>query len=467
MQMKTVILVFISVVAVVGLPQAAVARRQAMVSPVDTHVILFIVDSVSAELVYDLIDSGELPNLATALRQTGVRVDEAIAPFPTISFYAHTCILTGDWADRHGVPAIRWFDRHTQNSRSYAGVGAMLIDRDINPDVKTIFERLSDLNTVSIGSVVHRGVDEYIPPLLPPDGLRVKSLMRRFQRPNPPNLSVVVLTGIDWPAHRYGPKSAWVRIDLRKLDRELGQLFSLLKKRGLDKNTYVVLTADHGHAPASGRVDLYSHLTHLGFDILDKFLYTARTEFFTSYDAVLWMAGVGYAFLYLPHRTDTEMSWESRPDEQMLRHYPVGGKQIDVIRSISELPQIAFTVIRDPATGNISAFGSGGPLDIHTDLAPYPDAEAQLPHLMAAPRAPDILVVAKDGYETAWSWHHGRHGGYSRLEMIVPLIMIGPGIRPHTVPRAKTIDITPTILTWFGRPVAAGELDGVSIDLEK
>ena len=445
------------VVAFILLPRAALAA--------DTRVILFIIDSVSAELMYEMLDSGELPNLSSALAANGIRVEEATAPFPTISFYAHACILTGCWADRHGVTAIRWYDHRTGNSRSYAGIGSELIDRDMNPGIKTIFEHLEDLHTASIGSVVHRGADEYVHPWLPPDGARLHSLMKRYRRSDPPRLSVVVLTGIDWPAHRYGPKSAWVRIDLRKLDRKIGRLMALLKKRGLDRSTYIFLTADHGHSHREGYVNLYDHLTKQGFDILDKFLYTGRTEGFTRYDAALWMAGVGYAFLYLPHRTDTDLDWTRRPDENMLRAYPVGGRRIDLIKDLTAIPQIAFIVVRDTQSGTFPAFSSSGRLNIAKDLSAYPDVQIQLVHLMAAERAPDILVVAKDGYETAWSWHHGRHGGYSREEMIVPLLAIGPGILPGQIPRARSIDLTPTILSLFGRYTRPADFDGVPIPL--
>lgn len=430
----------------------------------DTHAILFIVDSVSAELMYEMLDSGDLPNLSAALAKNGVRVEEATAPFPTISFYAHACILTGCWADRHGVTGIRWYDHRTGHSRSYAGLGSELIGRDMDPNVKTIFEHLEDMQTSAIGSVVHRGADEYVPPWLPPDGIRLRQLMRRMRRPDPPSLSVVVLTGIDWPAHRYGPKSEWVRMNLRKLDRRLGNLFDLLKKRGLDRSTYIFLTADHGHSPVVGRLNLYENLSGLGFDILDKILYTARTEGMTSYDAVLWMAGVGYGFLYLPHRTDTELNWFGRPDESMLRNYPVDKKRVDLIRHLTSQPQIAFIAIRDPSSGKISAFSAAGELDIDRDLTAYPDAPTQLRRLMPAPRAPDVLVVAKDGYETAWSWHRGRHGGYSREEMIVPLIALGPGISPGRIRSARTIDLTPTILRLFGRYVPR-DFDGVPIGI--
>lgn len=431
----------------------------------DTRVILFIVDSVSAELMYEMLDKGDLPNLKSALDQNGLRVEAAVAPFPTISFFAHACILTGCWADKHGITGIRWYDHRNQNSRSYAGIGAELIDGDMDSNVKTIFEHLEDLRTVSIGSAVHRGADEYVHPWLPPDGLRMRSLLRRFGRADPPRLSIVVLTGLDWPAHRYGPKSDWVKIGLRKLDRRVGELFSLLKKRGLDKSTYIFLTADHGHAPRNGYVDLYAHLDRLGFDILDKILYTGKTEGPTSYDAALWMAGVGYAFIYLPHRTKTEMDWKQRPNIEILRSYPVGGRKVDLISNLTDLPEIAFVVARDPKTGALHAFDRTGPVDIVKDLAAYPDAQTQLPRLMAAHRAPDILVVAKDGYETAWSWHRGRHGGYSRQEMFVPLLAIGPGIAPRRISKARTIDLTPTILRLFGRYTLPSDFDGEPIPL--
>lgn len=437
----------------------------AVASPPDTRVVYVILDSISSELLYEMLDSGELPNLSAALAKNGVRVDEAVGPYPTMSFNAHASLMTGCWADKHGVTGIRWYDHRTGHNRSYAGLGSELIDRDIHPDVKTVFEHLEDLPTVSIGCVVHRGADRYIPPWLPPDGLRIASLMRRFRKPDPPNLTVVDLTGCDWPAHRFGPKSAWVRMDLRKLDRRIGQFFELVRAKNLDRNTYFFLISDHGQTDARGRVNLYAHLECLGFDILDKFFYTMRTEAFTSHDAVLWMGGVGFGFLYLPHRTPDHIDWVRRPDVDMLRDYPVKHGRVDVIRELASIPQIAFIAVRDTSSGKLAVFSADGQLDIDKDLDAYPDAKNQLPRLMAADRAPDILIVAKEGMEVAWSWHKGRHGGFSRTEIIVPLLAIGPGIRPGRIPRARTIDITPTILQMFGRYSPQLGMDGVPLDL--
>ncbi|MCD6048982.1 MAG: type phosphodiesterase/nucleotide pyrophosphatase, partial [Verrucomicrobia bacterium] len=67
---------------------------------------------------------------------------------------------------------------------------------------------------------------------------------------NQPDMLCVSFSAIDYCGHKFGPYSQEVQDITLRLDRQLGDFFSFLDKKIGMKNVVVVLTADHGVAPA-------------------------------------------------------------------------------------------------------------------------------------------------------------------------------------------------------------------------
>ncbi len=65
----------------------------------------------------------------------------------------------------------------------------------------------------------------------------------------PPTLTFHELTLTDAVGHDYGPHHDALRDALIETDRRIGEILSLLERRGLMESTLFVVTADHGMAP--------------------------------------------------------------------------------------------------------------------------------------------------------------------------------------------------------------------------
>src|SRR4051794_41745637 len=116
-----------------------------------TRCFLLLVDGLHREVAEAELAAGALPHLA-ALTARGGRTC-GITGFPSTTSVAYLPFLTGCAPGRCNVPSIRWLDRARYGGRwwrerlwvrSYCGPQARLLDSDIAPDVRTIFELIPD-----------------------------------------------------------------------------------------------------------------------------------------------------------------------------------------------------------------------------------------------------------------------------------------------------------------------------------
>lgn len=54
-------------------------------------------------------------------------------------------------------------------------------------------------------------------------------------------------SSVDWAGHQAGSASNHYRWTLQRTDKVVGKVLKTLKRTGMDKNTLVILTSDHGH----------------------------------------------------------------------------------------------------------------------------------------------------------------------------------------------------------------------------
>jgi arylsulfatase A-like enzyme len=92
----------------------------------------------------------------------------------------------------------------------------------------------------------------------------------------------------------------------------------------------------------------------------------------------------------------------------------------------------------------------------------YPDLPAQILAYFRSPRAGDFIVFAAPGWDFGGA-HKGGHGGVRAEEdMLVPLVLAGPGVPHARVQAARTVDLTPTLLQLLGKDIPA-DSDGQSL----
>lgn len=286
-------------------------------------VVGLLLDGTNANVLYDLIERGELPNLARLAAAGTTLRHGAISSLPTITLANHTTALTGVHPGHHGVLHNVWWDRSqgrqivTNDPSAWAT--AM---ENLAPGVETLHEALRrhepDAFTVSINEPCDRGAswstfeqmrrgvrmrfpkvpdhlphvtEEFIRPFkdyawysrVDHHGLeqvlgilRGEYLGRSF--PQLPRFLWVNITLTDSAFHEGGPYSDIARASLVDTDGRVGEIVGALEARGvLDRTAWVVL-ADHGmeQSDPACRGDWDEALAAAGLDVRDEaygFLY--------------------------------------------------------------------------------------------------------------------------------------------------------------------------------------------------
>jgi len=342
-----------------------------------------------------------------------------------------------------------------------------------------------------------------------------------------PAVTVAYLLAPDFRAYGHGVRSEQYRQALRHTDRQIGRVLGDVKRAGLLDDIVIALTSDHALGEVERHFPLADFLGEtVGLNIAPKRLweqtpFEVRLAHYSKYQAVLYGSGDRYWAICLrrPIRRDGEREgkregktvgyepWPLRPAPDDLADYPtkfgrrnmpevlVAQEAVDAVayatgpnrvRVRRKAGEVEFRQDGGPGTpvsyhlvGGRDPFGwegevpaemlDGSPhpprrwLDV-TAATEYPDLPAQIVAYFRAPRAGDLAVFAKPGWDFG-TVNRAGHGGLRPSDMHVPLLIAGPGIPNSRPPTARTVDLTPTLLKLLGRPIPPG-LDGKSLILQ-
>lgn len=466
----------------------------------DSYVIQFVLDGVHHQVLAEEAQAGRLPNLKKYFLEKGATFDKAVTTYPTVSSPSYISFVTGLSAGHSGVFFLEWFDRTKQKpvgyltARGHDRVNDDLINRlalrDLNEtelyNPLTLFEKLKPQPTAAIYTPFHRGATWVHPKTFPiralfsglvaKDGLNLNRLaMRQLEKlfskstGKIPRYTLVGLYGTDFYGHQSGPHSEEVRLVLKQFDQLFARFIAKLKEKKIADQTYLIVTSDHGMHPTGKKLELWDHLWQEGLRKSDPVYVTNR--------------GVSSAFIYLAGAE----GWKEIPDLYRLRHYPAKKGPIDLIAALVKKEGVDWIAVRDDfdRVRVYSAAGEGvitqltignekfysylykrtDPLGLAGDSQlkelmdgrPYPletwlnktTAPIELSHLFGDPRAGDILVAAEGAYGFRRS-KAGTHGSLTDDDMRIPLWIAGPGIPKGAAGQARSVDLYPTILGWFG-----------------
>ena len=332
-----------------------------------------------------------------------------------------------------------------------------------------------------------------------------------------PAVTIVYLLAPDFRAYACGVSSDSYRQAIRHADYQIGRVLGDLDRAGLLENLVIAVVSDHGLGDVGRHFRMASHLRRkLGLNVAKRRLweqtsFEKRLQYYQRFSAVVFGSGDRFFGLSLrkPIRDEGKIvgleDWTVRPSADDLRAYPThDGKEVDLIGHLAGLPAVeavAYAVDADrvrlvlsggevefcqPAgpAGEIgcrvitgddplgwhdaipSEAQAGEPMSsrqwlkatIGTD---YPDLPSGLLAYFRARRAGDVVVFAAPGWDFNTVLSAG-HGGLNASEMLVPMLLAGPGVPKGTVPFARTVDLMPTLLELLGKNVPDG-LDGESV----
>jgi predicted AlkP superfamily pyrophosphatase or phosphodiesterase len=239
-----------------------------------------------------------IPNIRLLTRE-GAHASGATSVMPSVTFPAHTTIVTGVSPSRHGITNNSIFDPDGS-----LGGGWFFYYDDVK--VPTLFSKARE-GGLRVGSVtwpVTAGapVDLNLPDMYPVPTVReAKNLIAltrtgtkpalladllapaallnmrddlrgkvavRFLRERPDFLAVHLLE-LDEAQHKFGPRSPEALATVEHLDEILGTIFDELRTLGRWEETTVVLVSDHGFFPVKNEIRVGALLRTLGLVQLD------------------------------------------------------------------------------------------------------------------------------------------------------------------------------------------------------
>ena len=487
----------------------------------DRYGLMLMVDGWTSDLFAEMLERGELPNVKEHLVDRGTMVEHCVGTFPSTTGPAHLPFFTGTLPGSNNVPGLRWVDRSANSLRDYLTLEALLIDKDYSPMATTLFEFLAGQKTLSIFEFVWRGASSVV--RIPAKALwwvrsdefwekfdaeAVEVVEDRYLRTNdPPRFTTVWMPGVDHLSHYCGPSSETVREEARNIDGHIGRIAEVLKKCRIYDKTLFALVADHGLRDNERSRDPRDILEDLGFDVKPSVAKKDVWNDLRNYNAARAVSGNGFAHVYVAKRAGGHWplgynDWEDVPDYDDLRNFPLKDRgRIDLVEAFRSEEAIRLVCVKEKP-GKYLVFSGKGQATIEREYsaykytvededplgysvhphtkglidgafhsadewlrasctAQYPDGVVQISQLFDSRRCGDIVLSSTPGWDLEHAGHIGSHGGLEREEMMVPAVLAGPGIAHKGIQCARTVDIFPTYLRFFGLP----KIDGQTMDI--
>jgi hypothetical protein len=464
--------------------------------------LIVLADGAGADTFEELLAAGELPNITQHVVERG-SARRATSTFTSTTGPAHVPILTGCFAGTADVPGYRWFERGAYRAglwpgqwclRSYNGPEALLIDRDLSPRARTLYELTDD--AVNVFGVLTRGVADgnslfarrkaWLWPFIhyserwgAAEPWAARGLVQAARMDS--ELRFVAFPGIDWYSHYVDPEGEGVRSCYRTIDRAIGDAAAELRRRGAYDDTLIVVCSDHGHTPVHTHYDLP---VRLGDDFGIQTAYHSRAVFKRDPEAVACVSGNGMTHVYMraagwaaPPPARDEIDGRNPGLREGLLAEPAvdlvitrdgsGGAWVESRRGLARLAEdddgIRYRVEGDDPFGwpeLPQEMSWQRALELTFDSG-HPDALVQITQLFRSRRSGDLVVSAAPGWDLRERYehpeHHSSHGALHAGHMLVPVAASAPLAEGPM----RTADVFATVLDHLGREVPPG-IDGVT-----
>jgi len=243
----------------------------------------------------------------------------------------------------------------------------------------------------------------------------------------------ISFSSTDYVGHFFGPSSLEAEDNLHRLDRTLAKLFAFVDKTvGLDK-TLVVLSADHGGSEAPGYLQtLGIDSSYFNYEEVDKTAGIAalKAEFGVAEELIeQWFQPYFYLNREAIAERGLDIAVVARRVAEELRELP------GIAYAVSSYDLRAGAVVDTPVTAAI--------------LANYNEDRSGDIYVVFNPQ---WFVGEFDGKSVT-----GSHGQPWYYDSHVPVIWMGPGVKPGRIARhVETVDVAPTISAYLGVKYPSG-----------
>jgi phosphonoacetate hydrolase len=281
------------------------------------YVVGFLWDGCNANVLYDLLASGEVPNLARLLDGGVGLTHGAMASWPSVTLANHTTIVTGTHPGQHGILHNAWYDRRaaTQVITNSPDTWPWAMQW-LSPGIETIHQAVQRYwpgsFTASVNEMCDVGASYSTFDLLrtgrdgaiarPPRAEELPFATDRFVRPEKsyqlfsridhtamtqavdiwtaaaakegpiPRFTFVNFSLTDTAFHHSGPYADIARSGIHDTDLRMGQVLDAVERSGAWDRTAFFLVADHGMEDSNPEVtgDWGTALNATGIPLRDE-----------------------------------------------------------------------------------------------------------------------------------------------------------------------------------------------------
>ncbi len=255
------------------------------------RVLVFLLDGCNANVLYDASKLGQVPTITGLINRGMAFRYGAISTLPTVTLANHTSLMTGCFPAHHGVLHNAWWDRETQTQIVTESITTWHTAMQwLSPGTETIHQALKrsrpDVISYSVNEPADTGADwstfeffrqgkqmDIMPDLAGPFPLAHPEVAdfsphTRFgvvadtmalnhgcglwggelydTKMEVPDFCWINMPLIDSVFHDTGPHSELSRLALEETDARIGEILSVIARRGLLDETAIFLVADHG-----------------------------------------------------------------------------------------------------------------------------------------------------------------------------------------------------------------------------
>jgi type I phosphodiesterase/nucleotide pyrophosphatase len=441
--------------------------------------VLVLVDGARHDVLREMLDRGELPNLTRWVIEPG-GLTTGTTVFPSTTGVAYIPFLFGRYPGSVGIPGIRWLDRRGaagnwreqwRAARSYCGVQGGWLNQDIAPG-PSLFDLVPEsiaictpltrglrpgasrltFRRAALGAAAHYvGTYPALDRAVAQAWLDAASESWRFL--------FVVFPGVDGISHLEDPFSPAVLESYRLVDRALGAFVARARKQG-DLPAFFIV-ADHGMTAMHEHCDPAVLLEGDGVRTLRHPVHVWRRKARVA----TMVSGNASVQLYFDPRSGreqplTESEVPASILERMLALDAVrlvacrgdaGGVAVRTRHGRALLTESPGFIRYQPEQGDPLGLGGYVELDDRDLLSrsrdtDMPDAPRQLLQLFQTSRAGDLALAATPGADFRSAWeipeHRAGHGSLIAQHMEVP---IAASVALPDAP-IRTVDLMPTML---------------------
>lgn len=205
----------------------------------------------------DYLDKYPAPNFQRVVRN-GVRSRGLIPVFPSKTFPNHYSIVTGQYAETHGIVSNRFFDPTRRQTYALGDSKTVLDGSWYRGEPIWITAEKQGMVAASyfwVGSEAEiKGIrqthwKEYSPASLT-KSMRVDTVLAWLKKPalERPHIVTLYMSDVDGAGHSYGPESPQVATAILAVDSALGRLLDGIEALPIRDSAYVILVSDHGMA---------------------------------------------------------------------------------------------------------------------------------------------------------------------------------------------------------------------------